>query len=571
MVISAYSNRIYKSKLTKEELRNINSMLIDCNNVKIKIYSDIVNGKLNINDLNTTYIIDNFYINTYYANMIIKKVKEGLKSNQKLQDIYIADNETKILEIEEKVQKSKQKLEILRKLKLECIKYTKTKKENKILKAKFIFPYNFIVNDKNITIKTSKQEWDLYNFEIYINHRIKKMIHYLYNLKNKLNRQKQKLENLKNKTYISCFGSKYLFKKQFTVEEYIRNHDKWLKEWKYKRYNNFVISGSKKHIGGSMCARYDFLTNKLKFMSYRLGIKSRVDSKQYTSIWYEIPCRFLYNKKEYEKAYNNQSTIAYQIVDRGDYYIIQAIFEIDNNKDLNYYTGNGVIGIDINVDCFALSNINKNVNLIDSKVIKFNLNDKTSNQITKTIEDAVCKVFTYCNERNKPLVREDINNIIFKNTGNKKKNKVFTQFAYDKIISVIDRKFYKNNIEVYKVNPVYTSQQGKILYMAKLGLSIHESASYCIARRYLFSTREEKVNAKGVKYIATTNLFYEDLGRYKKFGNIKKISTIFKKLKVRDFYRLHKIPVKLENYTKLDKYINDVKDYLNREEILKVA
>lgn len=53
-------------------------------------------------------------------------------------------------------------------------------------------------------------------------------------------------------------------------------------------------------------------------------------------------------------------------------------------------------------------------------------------------------------------------------------------FAYRKMEACIENQSYRRSFGVIKINPAYTSQIGKILYMRRLGISIHESASYVI-------------------------------------------------------------------------------------------
>lgn len=50
---------------------------------------------------------------------------------------------------------------------------------------------------------------------------------------------------------------------------------------------------------------------------------------------------------------------------------------------------------------------------------------------------------------------------------------------------LIESKSLKYDTSVRFVNPAYTSQIGKIKYMLRYGLSVHESASYVIGRRGL--------------------------------------------------------------------------------------
>ena len=51
------------------------------------------------------------------------------------------------------------------------------------------------------------------------------------------------------------------------------------------------------------------------------------------------------------------------------------------------------------------------------------------------------------------------------------------------MISAIKSRAEKMGVAVFEVNPAYTSQIGKMKYMKRFGISIHEAASFVIARR----------------------------------------------------------------------------------------
>ena len=539
MIISAYSKRIYKNLINE----NLSFMLINCNDIKIKLYAHIKNGKLNLCDLNTTYIINHYKLNTYFANMIIREVKALLSSNEELQSIYIDDITQKIESQLEKINNLSKKLEYWKNMKQEILIYIKN------LKNKTIFPYIF----RNNKIISKNYIYSLQEFEYYTNNRIKQLKSNIYHCKNKLNRLHQNLENIKQNIPISCFGSKNLFKKQFTIDKYINNHSLWKQEFQLKRYHHFTISGSKNHIDGSMCVRYDKNKQILHIMSHKQGTIS--NNKKYAKQeWFSIPCIFKYKEKEYLDVLQKRDTIAYEILDKGNYFIIKAVFEYENPNKLNNYIENGINALDINVDRFALIELDNNGNLLKRKIISFNLENLSSNQATKLLEKVVIECVDFCKQNNKPLVREDIKKIKFKSTKDSKINKKLTQFAYNKMINTIDRCFYKNDIEVFKINPCYTSQQGKLKYMQRLGLSIHESAAMCIGRRFLLSDYDD--NGKLIK------LYYEDMLQYEKFGTIKQISKSFKKLRTNDIYKLKKLPINITNYKKLNQYIKDINNYL---------
>ena len=537
MRISAYSNRIYKSSFTSD----LEQLLIDCNNIKIKLYSDVINGKVNLDDVNTTYIIDNYKLNTYYANMIIREVKAIIKSQQELQKLYISNYKDKITRQETKIKSLQDKLKYWLDLKKLCIKQTK-KFENKT-----VFPFVF----KNNKVVTKDKEYNLYEFELLVNKRIRNLRNSLHISKNRLNRLKQKLTNIQTKAPVCCFGSKVFFKKQFTVDKYKNNRKLWKQEFWNKRHKSFTISGCSNFTDGSMCVRYN--GTELQIMSHKQGIISS-GGKYAKQQWFSIPIEFRYKLDEYIEALSNRETIAYEIIDKGVYFIIKADFEIKSKAPLLADCSQGVNAIDINVDRYALVELDSKGNLLRRRVIKFNLDNLTSAQATKKLEKLAIEIAEFCLSSGKPLVRENIKSIKFKSTENKKINKKLTQFAYNKMLHTIDRALYKQAIEVYTVNPAYTSQQGKIKYMRLMGISVHEAAAFCIGRRYLFSKNK---------------LYYENLKELKKFGSIKQIAKDFKKLRTHYIYNLHKIPIDINNYKKLNKYIEAVNAYckLNKESI----
>jgi hypothetical protein len=126
----------------------------------------------------------------------------------------------------------------------------------------------------------------------------------------------------------------------------------------------------------------------------------------------------------------------------------------------------------------------------------------------------------------------------------KKANKQMNLFAYRKIISAIKSRAEKMGVAVFEVNPAYTSQIGKMKYMKKFGISIHQAAAYVIARRglgfkeklppVLFSLLPEKMAGKhhwahwkfvmdSLKDIRT-HAFYRselfDLGKFQKSSEL---------------------------------------------------
>ena len=64
--------------------------------------------------------------------------------------------------------------------------------------------------------------------------------------------------------------------------------------------------------------------------------------------------------------------------------------------------------------------------------------------------------------------------------GNRKGNHHMTLFAYQRIASSIENQSLRREIAFYKIDPAYTSQMGKFLFMRRYGMSIHQAAAYTI-------------------------------------------------------------------------------------------
>jgi IS605 OrfB family transposase len=88
----------------------------------------------------------------------------------------------------------------------------------------------------------------------------------------------------------------------------------------------------------------------------------------------------------------------------------------------------------------------------------------------------------------KPLVIENLDfrkkKLTLQDSGNKKFSRLLSGFAYGLFFACLIARAFKEGIEIYRVNPAFTSTIGRINYAKRYGLSIHLAAALCIARRY---------------------------------------------------------------------------------------
>ncbi|MBN2479566.1 MAG: IS200/IS605 family accessory protein TnpB-related protein, partial [Parachlamydiales bacterium] len=166
---------------------------------------------------------------------------------------------------------------------------------------------------------------------------------------------------------------------------------------------------------------------------------------------------------------------------------------------------NGIIGIDINYNHLAIVETDRYLNPIKSKRISLSTYGKNKNQALAIIADASVKIITQAIETKKPIVIEELDFQKKKTTlkeTSKKYARLLSSFSYKTIINILKSKAFKSKVEIFEVNPAFTSVIGKIKFQKRYGLTAHQAAALTIARRYMnFSEKPPAksiiLNAKG--------------------------------------------------------------------------
>ena len=477
-----FSNRIYKNTLSKEYVEAISHALLVFNRAKHFAFQTQVlekrSGKSKRKESMQITVKTRFHLNDYYANSAVQEANSIMKSQTELQEMYVKNKEEQIKTVKNKITTTKKRLTTLRKIKESIIKgkprFNKTSREQQ--KGNF-----FVVQFKRKT----DIYYHVYQFEHeYLDVEIKRVDSTLRKLCFRLDRLQKQLKSIKNKTKSVVFGTKKLFKAKHTIDTYMEHHDVWLKDWEQSRYNQMLISGRKDAKTGNFVFSYNLDDARLHFLTPN-GTPVALDCVQFPygqdkvnlAVHNQLNCK---EKKKYGKP------ISWALEDHGEYYIVKCLIDVKENAHKNHSKADGVLGVDCNVNHLAWSNINSKGQLIKSGVFSFDIEDKTSGQIDKILEAKAVVLVDLAVRLNKPIVVEKLDTTKSKvsNTyGNKKANKRMSLFAYKKMIDSIKCRAEKMGIVVYEVNPAYTSQIGKIKYMKRFGINIHQAASYVIARR----------------------------------------------------------------------------------------
>ena len=400
-----------------------------------------------------THLCERFGILGRTANAIIRDMKGTIEAYLELKRMELQQIESKIEKNEEKIKKLE--VEINRK------------------KPK-------VTNNQSTKLELEK-------------YRAKKQS--LYFQKNKLNQRKQQRTNLKYQIehhQISLgFGSKVFFQKQYFLREnQYKSHLDWYQDYIKQRDKNVYYLGSNNENQGNQLFQMtynkstdDFTIQVRKDFGYdkeEKYIVDQVDFKYQKEILKQL-C-IAYEQKERPTA------LSYRVHREGKKWYLQVMFTIEY-QEYETTSAKGVIGLDYNDGFIEMSETDEKGNLIG--IFHYELSyHGTGNKAKTEIEQVISQIVRKAKEKGKSIVIEQLD---FKKTKakqrkgktpkGKKYNHMLHKFDYSRYQTVLENGSHRKKVELIKVNPKNTSKIGKEKYSDRMKLSVHQAASYVIARR----------------------------------------------------------------------------------------
>ena len=401
---------------------------------------------------------DKFETNDYYNCAIYTRASGMLSSQKELRTLYMQTKRSDLKASDTKIASTEQQLAKKQAIKDSLVTYAKTGRwktpytgcQTKVAGKKVNLP-----GGKTMTVK-------MYEYKIEAD--IRKLKTRWKLLISARNRAQAKLDNLKaHPPRRIVFGSKKMYTEKDKEDMDI---EVWRKEFYDKRHSSMSLLVKR---------RNDVLI--ITCMDGKQAILSDFRLARDNEVWLAM----LDAKPEDRKpvCYNFQL----KRDGNGRLYLIPSVTLILENRYCNESLEDGCVSVDLNYDHVALTDIDKDGNRISGEILKFNPGNKTSGQISDEIGRVMSIVGKYCENRKKPLIMEDLDTTITKHGmkyGNAKGNRHASVFAYRKMTACLENQSYKRSFGIIKIDPAYTSQIGKILYMRKLGISIHAAASYVI-------------------------------------------------------------------------------------------
>jgi len=308
--------------------------------------------------------------------------------------------------------------------------------------------------------------------------RLRNIRHKIVAKKNKLNRLKQKLNNvtyqIESGRLKLCFGTKALLKRDY-------------KRFVAQRDSQMSFVGSKSEPAQNQMLQLSYNPKNNQF-----NIKLRKDFGNYKNASKEDKyvygrVYFRHHKSELVSILRQgYSPLSYKIIKKRNRFYLYCTFEIHVEDD-EFLTRSsyGTMGLDFNKGFVTLSETNEYGHLLQTQVLpyRFESGSKTTTDLQKLVTDVVDIAL----QTGKDICIEDLD---FKKKKAKtesrqgsKYNEMLHSLAYRQFSNFVEGIAFRNLVYVRKVNPAWTSWLAKERYCPRMKLNAHVGASFVIARR----------------------------------------------------------------------------------------
>ena len=148
----------------------------------------------------------------------------------------------------------------------------------------------------------------------------------------------------------------------------------------------------------------------------------------------------------------------------------------------------GAIGVDLNADHLAVAETDASGNYVKAWRVPLVPYGKSNHQAEALIGDAVSGVVGYARGVGKPLVIERLDfrqkKAVLEGES-RKYARMLSSFSYGKVKAYFLSRGYREGVEIIEVNPAYSSVVGRVKFMERYGLTVHQAAALVLARRLL--------------------------------------------------------------------------------------
>ena len=303
-----------------------------------------------------------------------------------------------------------------------------------------------------------------------------------------------------------CFGSRRLWRKQYDLEANgYASHDEWLEDWRSSRTGEFFVLGSRDETAGCQLCVAAVTDDGSLTLRVRMADSLAGEHGKYVTI---EGVRFAYGHEQVLAALESNAEYAAYCRERGEKAarltdLGQAIsyrfkrdakgwrvFVTTETVDVPVVTDRkqGAIGVDLNADHLAACETDASGNYLHAFSVPLVTYGKSRHQAEALIGDAVACVVDYAGRVGKPVVLEQLDfrekKAVLEGES-RTYSRMLSSFSYGKTLAYFVSRGHRQGVEIRQVNSAYSSVIGRVKFMERYGLSVHQAAALALARRLL--------------------------------------------------------------------------------------
>ena len=303
-----------------------------------------------------------------------------------------------------------------------------------------------------------------------------------------------------------CFGSRRRWRKQHHLEQNgYGSHAEWLRDWQDARSDEFFVLGSRDETAGCQLCVATVADDGT--LTLRLRMPDCLAS-QHGKYLVLQGVRFAYGHEQvlaaldssaeygrYRRQHGEQAARATALGQAISYRFKRdqkgwRVFATTQMMDVPVVTDQhrGAVGVDLNADHLAVGETGASGNYVNAFSVPLVTYGKSRHKAEAIIGDVVARVVAYAREVGKPIVIEQLD---FRQKQaalegeSRKYGRMLSSFSYGRIKAYFLSRGYRQGVEVHQVNPAFSSVIGRVKFMERYGLSVHQAAALALARRLL--------------------------------------------------------------------------------------
>ncbi|AMV48420.1 transposase [Paraburkholderia caribensis] len=282
-----------------------------------------------------------------------------------------------------------------------------------------------------------------------------------------------------------CFGTRKLFGQQHHLAlAGFSSREAWQREWQSSRSHQVFFVGSKDETAGNQLCQLRKTDDRTYSLKIRIPDRLLATGDEKYLVINHVA--FAYDYEALDVALEAGTALSWRLHRDERGWRAFVSFNHPPAERVTLDTEFGTVGIDFNMDHLAVTETNPCGNLLRTRRFPLLREDARSGQRNAALSDALTAAVNWAKETRKPVVAEDLDFTAKKKAMaqlSPNRARMLSGLLYAKYRQLLEAKCFRAGVELFLIDPAFTSTIGAVKYASRRGWSVHAAAAGVIARR----------------------------------------------------------------------------------------